>query len=220
MHVSRPGARALIGVGAALTTALSATAASGATAAATSDDDRVLPRPMPAATALDRLDAGETADLADDNGWSVQRLVGEADDSALWVDPTGSLFYQEATVPAAHRDSSAPEPGPFPYSETFQLHSQDESQRTIYLDFTGHTVTGTAWNVLTGVANENYGAYDTDGAPGSFSNAEMDQIQAVWQRVAEDYRAVRRRRHDRGAGRSRHHSQRRRATRSTAPGCW
>ncbi len=101
---------------------------------------------------------------------------------------TGSLFYQEATVPAAHRDSSAPEPGPFPYSETFQLHSQDESQRTIYLDFTGHTVTGTAWNVLTGVANENYGAYDTDGAPGSFSNAEMDQIQAVWQRVAEDYR--------------------------------
>ena len=28
---------------------------------------------------------------------------------------------------------------------------------------------------------------DTDGLPGSFSNAEQDTIQSVWQRVAEDY---------------------------------
>ena len=190
MYLSRPGGRALIGVAAALTTVLTASLAGGTSASATAPggSDRVLPQPMPASQALDRLDSGETADVADLNGWSVQRLVGESSDPSLWVDAAGKLFYQEDTVPAGRRDGGRAEAGPFPYAETFTLHSLDTSQRTIYLDFTGHTVIGTAWNTLTGVANQPYGAYDSDGNPGSFSNAEMDQIQAVWQRVAEDYR--------------------------------
>ena len=194
MYLPRPGGRALIGVAASLTTVLTTvlttTLAGGTAASATASggSDRVLPQPMRAAQALDQLEAGETADIASRNGWSVQRLVGESSDPSLWVDAAGTLFYQEETVPAGRRNSGRAEAGPFPYSETFTLHSLDTSQRTIYLDFTGHNVAGTAWNTLTGVANQPYGAYDSDGNPGSFSNAEMDQIQAVWQRVAEDFR--------------------------------
>ncbi len=188
MYQFRRGNRALIGVAAALTTVLTASLSGGTTASATESGDQVLPQPMRAAKALDRLDASETADLASTNGWSVQRLVGESADPSLWVDPDGRLFYQEEEVPAGQRNAGRAEAGPFPYADTFDLHSLDSSQRTIYLDFTGHTVVGTAWNTLTGVANQPYGAYDSDGNPAAFSNAEMDQIQATWQRVADDFR--------------------------------
>ena len=57
-----------------------------------------------------------------------------------------------------------------------------------YLDFDGHQVTGTAWNAnYTGNAAFAAEPYDTDGVPGTFSNAEMDVVQRVWQRVSEDY---------------------------------
>src|SRR5688572_12483492 len=35
---------------------------------------------------------------------------------------------------------------PFPLPDTFFLHSRPSATKTIYLDFTGDTTTGTAWN--------------------------------------------------------------------------
>ena len=35
---------------------------------------------------------------------------------------------------------------PYPYAQTFALHSRPGSSRVIYLDFNGETITGTAWN--------------------------------------------------------------------------
>ena len=56
----------------------------------------------------------------------------------------------------------------------------------IYLDFDGHLVSDTAWNTKTG--GPCYAdAYDSDGAPGTFSPAELTAISGVWARVAEDY---------------------------------
>lgn len=69
----------------------------------------------------------------------------------------------------------------------FELHSKPGSNRVIYLDFTGHVLTGTAWNASKGVDPVNITAYDTDGNPGSFSSAEQAVVQEVWQRVADDY---------------------------------
>ncbi|MFN3216830.1 MAG: PKD domain-containing protein [Acidimicrobiales bacterium] len=71
----------------------------------------------------------------------------------------------------------------------FELESRPGSARVIYLDFDGETISGTGWN-------ENFtedGAafyadpYDTDGSPGTFSDAERAVVQNVWRRVAEDF---------------------------------
>ncbi|MDR2347004.1 MAG: fibronectin type III domain-containing protein [Planctomycetaceae bacterium] len=74
---------------------------------------------------------------------------------------------------------------PAPLAETFQLHSNPGANFTIYLDFNGHITTGTAWN-------ENLESFvtpafslDTDYA--NFSDAELEMIQYIWQRVAEDF---------------------------------
>eukprot|EP01032_Pedospumella_encystans_P002174 gene2174-2548_t len=39
----------------------------------------------------------------------------------------------------------------YPADQTFLLHSRKSSKRKIYLDFNGHTTTGTAWNTSYGL---------------------------------------------------------------------
>ncbi len=73
---------------------------------------------------------------------------------------------------------------PFAYSETFLLHSNPGASHTIYLDFDGHTTSGTAWNSnFNGGSNFTTPAYNPDGISG-FSNSELTSIQKrVWRRV-------------------------------------
>ena len=76
---------------------------------------------------------------------------------------------------------SAP-PAPNPYSETFTLHSDPGAPDVIYLDFVGYN--GPV------EPNSDPGTdtpYDLDGDPSTFSDAEMDVIQNVWARVAENF---------------------------------
>lgn len=76
---------------------------------------------------------------------------------------------------------------PFPLSQTFLLHSRPGAQRVIFLDFDGHTTTGTYWNSDSNVASIVTPRYDTDGNVTTFSNTELANIQDIWQRVAEDF---------------------------------
>ncbi len=72
----------------------------------------------------------------------------------------------------------------FPLSETFKLHSLPGATKVIYLDFNGQVVTGTAWN-----SNGNsltFEAYSFEG-DASFTNNELEQLQRIWARVAEDF---------------------------------
>jgi hypothetical protein len=69
---------------------------------------------------------------------------------------------------------------------TFQLHSSPSSRKVIYLDFDGHTTTGTSWNASMGTSFYSP-AYDINGNPGSFNSEELSRIQQIWQRVAADY---------------------------------
>ncbi len=77
---------------------------------------------------------------------------------------------------------------PYPDAQTFILHSKPGATKKIYLDFKGHTTTGTYWN-------SNYAAgadivtpsYDIDGNPAAFSSQELANIQVVWQSVTEDF---------------------------------
>ncbi|WP_417382109.1 choice-of-anchor Q domain-containing protein [Gimesia sp.] len=74
---------------------------------------------------------------------------------------------------------------PFPVIDTFNLSSLPGANHTIYLDFNGHTTTGTQWN--TSFGNIVTPAYDTDGDVSSFSLAEIEVIQRTWLRVVEDF---------------------------------
>jgi Ca2+-binding RTX toxin-like protein len=77
---------------------------------------------------------------------------------------------------------------PLDLSKTFLLNSLQGANQTIYLDFNGHTTSGTYWNTyLNGGANIVTPAFDFDSNIASFSSAELERIQYIWQRVAEDF---------------------------------
>ncbi|MBR0225470.1 MAG: fibronectin type III domain-containing protein, partial [Thermoguttaceae bacterium] len=78
-------------------------------------------------------------------------------------------------------------PNALSQSFVFNLNSKPGSNHTIYLDFTGHTTTGTLWNSQSGVATITTPAYDVDGNTSSFSNQELRNIYEIWLRVSEDY---------------------------------
>ena len=78
---------------------------------------------------------------------------------------------------------------PASLANTFKLHSLAGANHVIYLDFDGHTTSGTSWNSsYNGGSSFVSPAYDRDGNPYSFSDAELTEIQRIWQRVAEDFR--------------------------------
>jgi len=105
------------------------------------------------------------------------------EDKAARIDQTGRLLYVEDEVAITADEVIAPQ-ATFPYSETFALHSKAGSQRVIYLDFTGFITSGTAWAGGTTIDSPPF-SLDADAT--RFNNSEMDIIQEVWKRVAEDY---------------------------------
>ena len=115
-------------------------------------------------------------------------------DRDLWVSQTGRLMYTCASDLPSEADESATTGvtrdhiASFPLDQTFKLHSLPASKKTIYLDFNGGTISGTAWNSsFTGGADIIAAPFDLDGDPGTFSTTELQRIQNIWKRVAEDY---------------------------------
>lgn len=109
-------------------------------------------------------------------------------DRELTVDQGGRLHYADPAPEAAALPVTATPDPVVVLAETFTLHSRPGASRTIYLDFNGHLLSGTAWN-----SSYNAGAdiaappFDTDGDPATFGDAERAVIQQVWLRVAEDF---------------------------------
>jgi len=110
-------------------------------------------------------------------------------DQHAWLDETGRLlFIDEFPEPPEFADSVNQGIGTssataYPLENTFLLHSKPGSKRTLYLDFNGHTTSGSAWSSSTIVADP----FDLDGASNSFNTTEQERIQNIWKRVAEDY---------------------------------
>jgi len=142
--------------------------------------------------AISRLGARLPA-VAAQNGKTpdeLRRLFLE--DPTLYLDEkTDALLYIDDAVdytPSASETGPTVELGPFPYTDTFKLHSRPGSNRVIFLDFDGHVTSNTSWNTsYTGGAPINSAPYSLDGDPTTFSTAEQDAIQYIWQRVAEDF---------------------------------
>ncbi|WP_374089806.1 Ig-like domain-containing protein [Methylomicrobium lacus] len=113
------------------------------------------------------------------------------DANTLQVDQEGGVFYIDAETPAPESATSSTitegvtAASALPAGEVFKLHSLPGASRTVFLDFDGHVISGTAWNstypTLTAVP------YDTDGDASSFSDNELNRIHEIWHRVAEDF---------------------------------
>ena len=79
----------------------------------------------------------------------------------------------------------------YPTTQTFILHSRPGATRKIYLDFTGHTTTGTQWNnpPPSGLGKTTFTTppFSLDANTAAFSAAEHAAIQYVWRSIAEDF---------------------------------
>lgn len=113
-------------------------------------------------------------------------------DKKLKIDETGRLFVvEEMERPLATdaRNAAGAEAiinGQLaPLTETFKLHSKPDSQRTLVLNFQGAKLQNTGWN--RGVPTITAKPFDIDGNANSFSELELQRIQYIWQRVAEDF---------------------------------
>lgn len=165
--------------------ALQATAQNGAPPAV--GPPQVFERDLtgPEATARGRAVLQQVAAINERTEAAMADLL--ADPSAR-VGRTGRVFFADFEL--AGGASTAPTTSfaaPYPYADTFLLHSRPGASRVIYLDFDGHTVTGTAWNNSFGLATINATPYTLDADASTFSTTEQDAIQSIWQRVAEDY---------------------------------
>jgi hypothetical protein len=119
-----------------------------------------------------------------------------ADTAYLHTDAAGAILYADAfpPPPAAARTDAASTPvtidgtvnvSPFPAALKF--HSRPGAVNVIFLDFDGHSVSGTAWNTSLGRDPIPAVAFSADSDYSTFSDAEQLIIRRVWQRVAEDY---------------------------------
>ncbi|MCQ9206767.1 MAG: PKD domain-containing protein [Omnitrophica bacterium] len=113
-------------------------------------------------------------------------------DLTLWADKKGRLFFRDEhelplETPSGMGETAAGTP--VSLEDTFYLHSNPKATRIIYLDFNGHLIPGNSvWgNGYNGGQDIVCPAWDIDGNPQVFNAAELERIQYIWQRVAEDY---------------------------------
>ena len=154
-----------------------------------------IPRSAHGAAAIAAL-ADKLPEVARHHGLTPERLDELLRrDPDLKVDSRGQLFFEESHLPESAKPTDPPgfgddQPGLVPPTETFLLHSRPSATRKIYLDFDGHTTSGTLWTDIRD--NDNTFVtlpYNFEGNGDIFSENELVRIQYIWQRVAEDFSA-------------------------------
>jgi hypothetical protein len=119
--------------------------------------------------------------LLNRNGWlgessNLSHLL--ANSSASCACPTCAMLITQA--PVGYQDGTASIP-PISFDKTFKLHSNPFANHTIYLDFDGYFIASSQW--------ENGGALQLQPyySGSTFTDANKEEIQKIWQRVAEDF---------------------------------
>ncbi len=175
-----------------LPAALIAAGVVAASAQPAADDATLLPGPTRGAVAVKALGM-RLHDVARRHNVAADRLRHHLErDKDLWLDRAGRLFFADSHVPdaveAAAAEGAEGIVPPVALDQTFLLHSRPSASRKIYLDFNGHTTSGTYWqDVRTGSSTFSTPPYDFDGSTNGFSTNELQRIQYIWQRVAEDF---------------------------------
>lgn len=108
-------------------------------------------------------------------GWPAE-IVAQSVEAAEAADPEDS-----ANADGSGSVSEAPTA-----SQAFTLHSRPGADRTIYLDFDGHTTAGTAWNTNGRPASFTSAPYSRDSSA-AFNTTELANIGEIWEQVAEDF---------------------------------
>lgn len=153
---------------------------------------------LPAGRLRDRI-----ARLPADKRLNTERRLREfsfpvEDLGSLDVDEGGAIFYvdhfplpeADAGTSAASEPVAAAAAVPVsPFPDALKFHSRPGAANVIFLDFDGHTVSGTAWNTTGGVGRASIPAtaFSADGDFATFSDIEQASIKRIWERVAEDY---------------------------------
>jgi hypothetical protein len=124
--------------------------------------------------------------------WLSSLHFSERDLPSMRADAGGGIYFvcdmatDSVTNSAEPVTAAAAVPvSPFPAGLIF--HSRPGAPNVIYLNFTGETVTGTAWNTSVGRDPIPAVAFSTDSDYTTFSDAEQLAIKRIWQRVSEDY---------------------------------
>jgi hypothetical protein len=185
---ARRARRTVAAIGVGLTTMLAAAtlAAPGAEADA-GNGDRIQARSTNGQRAIDQL--GDRIDeVARKAGVSRAELTKRLrEDRSLRVDENLNALYVDEAPAVDSSLTTAPTPV-YPTSQTFALHSRPASTKKIYLDFTGHTTSGTAWNsTFTGGQTFTSAPFDADRTPGVWSTTEHAIIQRVYLSMREDF---------------------------------
>lgn len=110
-------------------------------------------------------------------------------DSSLSVDSRGQLFYVDTAYGPVAAPGSEPAAvaAPPTTDPVFSLHSRLGADHTIYLDFDGHTTTGTSWNTNYNVPTIVSPAYDVSGDESTWNSTELSRMADTWEIVAEDF---------------------------------
>ena len=129
------------------------------------------------------------ADLYDMSVDDFARTLRE--DENAFLDTRGRLYFIEPAAeetPTANADVY--DSAPYPLEQTFQLESRPSAAITLYLDFDGHLLEGTAWNdngSTSGTGPIAAQPWSSDSDPSTFNDSEKRDIQLIWRRVAEDF---------------------------------
>jgi hypothetical protein len=160
------------------TTSAETTSAETTTAETTIDD----------ATIFDELSLTEVIETLADDDFSFDGRNILVEDPA----PLGPHHHEPDAAPEAI-DGGSGTNGPVTaigFTDAFSLNSRPSATHSIFLDFDGHTVSGTPWNAS--VATINAGRYRREPAnqpDTGFTQLELNGIHEIWMRVAEDFAA-------------------------------
>ena len=153
--------------------------------ASSTESDGVWPAcPVPESSAAFEITALETP------GRPIRAGNREIDcwGNVAYLAPVPGLRFAPSTDDPATAGAAVPAAASFSPEDTFFLHSFPSATKTIYLDFDGHVTSGTRWNTrYNGGETIVTPPFSLDG-DASFSDAELTRIQAIWERVAEDFR--------------------------------
>lgn len=120
--------------------------------------------------------------------WLQSFTFTQQDLKHLIIDNEGGVLYSDSfdiTELTGTVTDSVEQPLSISPADTFKLHSKPGAKNVIYIDVNGHTISNTAWNNNSSVIKAR--AFDTDGDPTNFSEAELAKIAEIWHRIAEDY---------------------------------
>lgn len=113
----------------------------------------------------------------------------DAVNTALLYQCKGLTANVSAAELAAGNIPSAGDPVQLTSAQAFSLSSRPGAVKRMFLDFDGHTTTGTNWNSLVGRDSIVTPPYDKDGSPSTWSADELRDIYAIWRAVSEDFAA-------------------------------